>query len=98
MGKTLASTVHIDGTVYPAGSEPPADVAKRITNPKAWSADEGDDTAGEPLTGDYNAAGGTALKAEIARRNATRPEADAIQAASAKKADLVAALEADDKR
>ena len=31
MGKTLASNVHIDGTVYPAGSEPPADVAKRIT-------------------------------------------------------------------
>ena len=98
MGKTLASNVHIDGTVYPAGSEPPADVAKRITNPKAWAAgDDADEApaAGEPITSGYGDHKVGELKTEIARRNASRPEADALSA-EGNKAALVAVLEADD--
>ncbi len=34
----LAVTVIVNGKTYPAGSEPPADVAKEITNPDAWAA------------------------------------------------------------
>jgi hypothetical protein len=47
MGKKLAKDVHVGGEVYSAGSEiADADVAKKITNPKAWAeedqADDGD--------------------------------------------------------
>lgn len=47
-GRKLASHVHIDGQVYGPGSDVPAEVAERITNPKAWleseavAADEAD--------------------------------------------------------
>ncbi|MEF2979099.1 hypothetical protein [Subtercola sp. YIM 133946] len=34
--RTLAAAVHLDGMVYPAGTSVPAEVAERITNPKAW--------------------------------------------------------------
>lgn len=36
MGKKLAYTVYLDGECYKAGTCPPADVAKRITNESAW--------------------------------------------------------------
>lgn len=35
--RVLASTVHVDGAVYEAGASVPAEVAKLITNPKAWA-------------------------------------------------------------
>jgi hypothetical protein len=38
--KVLASAVHVDGTVYSAGTSVPVEVAKKITNPKAWSNDD----------------------------------------------------------
>jgi hypothetical protein len=38
--KVLATTVHVDGKVYAAGDSVPADVAKQITNPKAWADTE----------------------------------------------------------
>lgn len=34
--RKLAATVHLDGEVYEAGTKVPADIAKRIDNPKAW--------------------------------------------------------------
>lgn len=36
-GKKLTANVYVDGELYAAGSRPPADVAKRITNEKAWA-------------------------------------------------------------
>lgn len=39
-GKKLARNTTINGTTYEAGTVPPADVAKEITNPKAWEAPE----------------------------------------------------------
>lgn len=38
--RTLKSTVHVAGGVYLAGSTPPPEVAKLITNPKAWNEPE----------------------------------------------------------
>lgn len=35
-GKKLAGNVYVNGTLYEAGSTPPADVADQITNPKLW--------------------------------------------------------------
>jgi hypothetical protein len=46
----LAVTVVVNGKVYEAGSEPPADVAKQITNPDAWTAPAGPGEVGH--TGD----------------------------------------------
>lgn len=39
MGRVLKSTVVIGEKSYLAGSEPPPDVAKLITNPDAWDGD-----------------------------------------------------------
>lgn len=38
-GKTLAVNVTVGGETFPAGSTPPAEIAKQIDNPKAWSAE-----------------------------------------------------------
>lgn len=35
--KKLATFVHVNGSVYGPDDEVPADVAKEITNPKAWA-------------------------------------------------------------
>lgn len=42
--KELATTVHVGGVAYGPDDKVPADVAKQITNPKAWasSSDDGD--------------------------------------------------------
>lgn len=34
--KKLASNVYVDGVLYTPESDVPAEVAKQITNPKAW--------------------------------------------------------------
>lgn len=34
--KKLAAYVYVDGALYGPASDVPADVAKRIDNPKAW--------------------------------------------------------------
>ena len=36
MSRKLALSVVVDGQLYEAGSEPPAEVAKGITNADAW--------------------------------------------------------------
>ncbi len=38
--RALARSVVIDGVSYVAGDVPPPEVAARITNPKAWPAEE----------------------------------------------------------
>jgi hypothetical protein len=48
MSKKLAMNVYVNGTAYEAGSTPPKDVADQITNPKAWGADESDDSPKAP--------------------------------------------------
>lgn len=81
-------------TTFLAGTEVSAKVAKGIDNPKAWGGV--DETADEPITGDYGDRKAAELQAEVDRRNATRPEADGIEVDGKTKAALVAALEADD--
>lgn len=44
-GKKLARYTTIGGVTYGPDDKLPADVAKQITNPKAWEADE--DSPGE---------------------------------------------------
>jgi hypothetical protein len=41
-GRELTRLVILDGVVWPAGSVPPAEVAKRIRNPKCWEPVEND--------------------------------------------------------
>jgi hypothetical protein len=36
----LTQHVYVDGQLYGPGSKVPADIAKRITNPKAWGTGE----------------------------------------------------------
>lgn len=98
-GKALVAFVHIGGEVYGPGSEVPVDVAKRITNPAAWggSSDSADDDSegGEPDAVKYSDTKVPDLKAKIESRNEGREEGDLISLDGVK-ADLVAALEADD--
>jgi hypothetical protein len=93
-GRKLAVNTTVGGTTYEAGTVPPAEVAEQISNPKAWG-DQADDAAGAAGDEGYDALKVDDLKAEIARRNEGRDEADRIPD-DGKKADLVAALEADD--
>ncbi len=93
----LASYVHIGGQVYGPDSKVPADVAAQITNPKAW---EGGKVPSTSKSADSDDAGYSKLKvedlkAEIEQRNEGR-EDDAKVSTEGVKADLVAALEADD--
>ena len=56
MAKTLRANVYVDGVLYgPAGKDPTAAIARRITNPKAWTDPEskaGDDIDPESKAGD----------------------------------------------
>lgn len=47
-GKKLAANVYVDGVLYTPESDVPAEVAKRITNPKAWGDEP--DVEGESVT------------------------------------------------
>ena len=92
----LAAYVHVideNGApfVFCPDSVVPAWAEKAITNPKAWAE------APEEPTG-YAAKKVPELEAEIAQRNEGRDEADLIKPDGSKKADLVAALEADDQK
>lgn len=99
MAKRLASFVYVDGKAYGPDDDIPAEVAKAITNPKAWADDAAQSESGdsgEPDQG-YSKLKVADLKAEIAARNADRgDEAKILITAQAKHDDLVAALEADD--
>lgn len=46
MAKHLTQNVYVDGVLYgPAGVKPSAEVAKEITNEKAWGEDESSKSA-----------------------------------------------------
>jgi hypothetical protein len=42
--KKLVTYVHVDGQVYGPNDDVPADVAKQITNPKAWGGEVPEDS------------------------------------------------------
>lgn len=64
--KKLARAVAVDGEWYQPGAEVPPEVAKRITNPKAWMSDE-DRAEGEAADGQAKKKPGTAGGARLAR-------------------------------
>lgn len=89
MAGKLAAYVDVDGVWYGPDSDVPADVAKRIDNPKAWAE------APKSDEGPYAGLKVGDLKAEIERRNEGR-EDEAKLPASGNKAELLAVLVADD--
>lgn len=40
MGRRLNTYVHVDGQAYGPGSDVPAEVAERITNPDVWEGSD----------------------------------------------------------
>ena len=107
MGRRLAGFVHVtapDGgaAVFGPDDELPAWASKAITNEKAWTGDvagagEGADAAEEPAERSYDDMRVAELRALIGERNEGRDEGDLIPDDGVK-ADLVAALEADDEQ
>lgn len=100
MGRRLAGFVHVtapDGgaAVFGPDDELPAWASKAITNEKAWAEESGSDE--EPVERSYDDMRVADLKALIGERNEGRGEADLIPDDGVK-ADLVAALEADDEQ
>lgn len=85
MARVLNTTVMVGDTIYPAGT-PESEIDGEVT------ADVWD---GEAAGGRYVDLKVDELKAEIAKRNEGRDDADLISD-EGKKADLVAALELDD--
>lgn len=83
-GRKPAVYVTVGETTYAPGETIPADVVELIDNPAVWGKSYSDlDVAG--------------LKAEIDQRNEGRdPEGAGWISSDGKKADLIAALEADD--
>lgn len=100
MGRRLAGFVHVtapDGgaAVFGPDDELPAWASKAITNEKAWAEESGSDE--EPVERSYDDMRVADLKALIGERNEGRGEDDLIPDDGVK-ADLVAALEADDEQ
>lgn len=100
MGRRLAGFVHVtapDGgaAVFGPDDELPAWASKAISNEKAWAEESGSDE--EPVERSYDDMRVADLKALIGERNEGRDEGDLIPDDGVK-ADLVAALEADDEQ
>ena len=102
----LATSVRVtdDGgrhVVIAAGDEVPAWASKQIVNPKAWGGDppepEKTDADGEPAAEGYESKTVAELRAEIKARNEGRDDESRVSG-DGNKADLIAALEADDGR
>ena len=87
--------------VIAAGDDVPAWASKQIVNPKAWDSDapeaEKTDADGEPAAEGYESKTVAELRAEIKARNEGRDDESRVSA-DGNKADLIAALEADDGR
>lgn len=96
MGRVLSQSVFVGGVVYPAGTAETDELSKLIRNPDHWDGDEADSPEG------YQALDKGALEAEVEKRNADRDDDAKIEVAGSGangnvvKADLIAALEADD--
>lgn len=89
-GRKVAVYTTVGETTYAPGDVVPADVVDLIDNPAVWGDDEdGDKSYGDLKVGE--------LKDEISKRNEGRdPEGAGYISSDGVKADLVAALEADD--
>ena len=87
--------------VIAAGDDVPAWASKPIVNPKAWGGDapeaEMTNADGEPAAEGYESKTVAELRAEIKARNEGRDDESRVSA-DGNKADLIAALEADDGR
>ena len=87
--------------VIAAGDDVPAWASKQIVNPKAWGGDppepETTNADGEPATEGYESKTVADLRAEIKARNEGRDDESRVSG-DGNKADLIAALEADDGR
>ena len=103
----LATSVRVtdDGgrhVVIAAGDDVPAWASKQIVNPKAWDGDDAPEAktidAGEdPASEGYESKTVAELRAEIKARNEGRDDESRVSG-DGNKADLIAALEADDGR
>lgn len=91
MGRKLTKTTLVEGVVYDAGTdEADIDGADTVTA-DVWDQESSEDGNG----GDYSDFKAADLKAEIERRNEGRGEDDLIPT-TGNKAELIAALVADD--
>ena len=97
---TLKSTVYVNGTMYGPGADIPDEDAVLITNPKAWDGDVPTATATTTPSQDGDAGYAQLTKSQlqdlIKDRNDGRDDDAKINPDGANKADLIAALKADD--
>ena len=102
----LATSVRVtdDGgrhVVIAAGDDVPAWASKQIVNPKAWDGDAPEaktiDAGEDPAAEGYESKTVADLRAEIKARNEGRDDESRVSG-DGNKADLIAALEADDGR
>lgn len=102
----LATSVRVtdDGgrhVVIAAGDDVPAWASKQIVNPKAWDGDAPEaktiDAGEDPASEGYESKTVADLRAEIKARNEGRDDESRVSG-DGNKADLIAALEADDGR
>ena len=88
----LIQSVYLGGTLYRPGDEVPAELAKLAANPKLWDVEKASEA--DPVASEYDDMTVEDLRAEIALRNERGAE---VKPEGNKKADLVAALVADDR-
>lgn len=94
MSKQLTSFVHVDGVAYGPGDKLPADVAKQIVNPKAWEGGDAPEAEVDEDNKSYGDMSADELKKVADERELVVTGTGAN--GNVVKADLVAALEADD--
>lgn len=92
--RKLAAYVHVGGSVFAPGDRPEKEYADQITNPKAWGEVDDGDAPEEDVP--YAKRKKADLEDLVAERNATRPEADALDVGNGTVKELAAALDADD--
>lgn len=93
MARKLAKNVYVGETLYMAGSTPPKEDADQITNPAAWG-DDAPEADGKDDDKGYAGQKVGELEAEVAKRELEVEGSG--KDGKVVKADLVAALEADD--
>lgn len=95
--RRLARTLMAGGVVYPAGTAE-SDIAVKVKRDDVWDQQASNPDEEEAIVAGYADLTKAKLLEEIEKRNANRdPEGDTYLDGSGNKADLVAALEADDK-
>lgn len=95
MARSLTQAVIAGGVVYPAGTPATAELEKAIPA-KFWDGEPVAEQEVVRISEGYDDHKVAVLEGEIKARNAERDEADHIVPDGTKRADLIAALEADD--